>query len=160
MRHALENVIPSAAPLHVVLLAKGDRVAVGDGGVHRALTLDGQGGLQSFRVATVFIVMGDGSEISQDKNRIFFQGVRLKFAFLKQLSRSPGSYLDRNNPPPCFTGTEILPPIFTVTVMIGDNNVHVVEHVVVVSCAVVSRYHTGVLWVSFLVNVAAHREAC
>ena len=52
MRHALENVIPSAAPLHVVLLAEGDRVAVGDGGVHRSFTLDGQVGLQSFRVAT------------------------------------------------------------------------------------------------------------
>ena len=55
--HALQNVIPSAAPFHIVLHVEGDRVAVGDGGVHRALPLDGQGWLQGVRVATLIVVM-------------------------------------------------------------------------------------------------------
>ena len=60
--HALQNVIPSTAPLHVVLHVEGDGVAVGDGGVHGPLPLDRQSRLQSFRVATLIVVMCDGSE--------------------------------------------------------------------------------------------------
>ena len=57
MRHTLQNIIPSAAPFHIVLHIEGDRVAVRDGGVHRPLTLDGEGWLQSFRVATLIVVV-------------------------------------------------------------------------------------------------------
>ena len=64
MRHTLQNVVPSTAPLHIVLHVEGDGVAVGDGGVHGTLPLDCQGRLQSFRVATLIIVMCDGSEMS------------------------------------------------------------------------------------------------
>ena len=44
--HALQDVVPSAAPLHIVLYIEGDSVAVGDGGIHRSFTLDGQCRLQ------------------------------------------------------------------------------------------------------------------
>ena len=61
VRHTLQNVIPSAAPFHIVLHVEGDGVAVDDVSVHRSLALDGQGGLQSLRVATLCVVMCDGS---------------------------------------------------------------------------------------------------
>merc|ERR1719495_1763521 len=129
--HALQDVVPPAAPLHIVLYIEGDSVAVGDGGIHRSFTLDGKCRLQGFRVAVLIVVVSDGSRRD----------------------------LHRHYSASSFRGTEILAPILAVAVVIVDHDVDVVENVIVIGGAVVSRDHTSVLRVAFLVHIAAHGEA-
>ena len=57
MRHQLQDVVPTDAPLHVVLHVEGDGVAVDDGGIKVAHALDGQRRLDGVRVVDDPVVL-------------------------------------------------------------------------------------------------------
>ena len=66
--------------------------------------------------------------------------------------------LDGHNPSP-LGSIEIFCPVLLLPVVVRDDDINMVEDVVVISAGVVSGDHTGVLRVSFLINVTPHREA-
>ena len=129
--HGLEDVVPAAAPLHLVLRVEGDRVAVRDRGVHVTVALDREGSLDRVRGARVRLLVQD----------------------------RPGSDLDGHDAAALLGGAEVLAPVLAVTVVVVDHDVHVVEDVVAVRGAVVPADDAGVLGVALLVDVAAHGEA-
>ena len=44
--------------------------------------------------------------------------------------------------------------------MVGDDDIHMVEDVVVVGLAIVPTDHASILRVPLLIHVTTHREAC